>query len=419
MSIENVLPLPNNSKKKRNWEQEILPFVKKELQEFNKEGVRPTLRTIFYRLASYDNVLRNVPGDYTGLSKLTSRCRKRFITLLRIKNIQGLQRYGLDEYEIKTLKSQGLIIQYNRQRHLFEKNLTSLPDMYDENKKYVLKLDTYLPVDCFADETRGFIMDFIDEYETPEQHIKKKLDFLSDLPDKYDTLLPKWHKQPYYVELWTEKNAMVGTFRSILKHLDVTIVYNRGFDSVTNAWETYQRIKKAWKQGKKVRILYFGDLDPSGDAMDETINEFMKICFEVEYYKERGDYDFKRVGVLYEHIDKFKLPKNLDEDVLAKLSRDKRREQFKKKYGIPPGKETDNQLFQIEIDALAAANPAEFKKMVLDAIKPFYDEEIYKCLLSDVSHSKKQICIQVMENVHQFIDEQDMKSMWEWLEAPT
>jgi hypothetical protein len=85
MSIENVLPLPNNSKKKRNWEQEILPFVKKELQEFNKEGVRPTLRTIFYRLASYDNVLRNVPGDYTGLSKLTSRCRKRFITLLRIK----------------------------------------------------------------------------------------------------------------------------------------------------------------------------------------------------------------------------------------------------------------------------------------------------------------------------------------------
>jgi hypothetical protein len=416
MSVENVSRSPNsNSKKKRNWEQEILPFVKIELQKFNKEGVKPTLRTIFYRLASYENVLRNVPGDYAGLSKLTARCRKRYISLLRIKNIQGLQRDGLDEYEIKVLKSQGLIIQYNRQRHLFEKKLTVLPDMYDENKKYVLKLDTYLPVDCFADETRGFVMNFIDEYETPQQHIKKKLDFLADLPDKYDKLMPKWHKQPYYVELWTEKNAMVGTFRSILKDLDVRIVYNRGFDSVSNAWETYQRITEAWKQGKKVRILYFGDLDPSGDAMDETINEFTKICFEVEVYKERGDYDFKRVGVLYQHIEKFRLPKNPDPDVLAKLKNDKRKKQFMTKYHI----ESEDDLFQIEIDALAAANPAEFKKMVLDAIKPFYDEEIYNRLLFDASHSKKQICIQVMKNVRQFIEEQNMKSMWEWLETST
>jgi hypothetical protein len=412
MSTDIAISPDTNSKKKRNWEQEILPFVKKELERFNKEGIKPTLRTIFYRLASYDNILRNTKGDYIGLSKLTARCRKRFITLLRIKNLQGLQREGLDEDVVKELRSQQLIMQYNRQRHRFGKHII-LPDRWDDNKKYILKLDAYLPVDCFADETRGFVMDFNDEYKTPQELIKKELDFLGELPDKYSEIIPKWHNQPYYVELWTEKNAMVGTFRSILKDLDVRIVYNRGFDSISNAWDTYQRIKKAWADGKKVRILYFGDLDPSGDAMDEIINGFMRICFDVERYKERGEYDFNRIGVLYEHIEEFGLPKNLDPDVLNKLKNDSRKKQFMTKYNL----KSQDDLFQIEIDALAAANPAKFKEMVLDAIKPFYSEDVYKRVLSNNSHSEKQICIQVMKIVHQFIEEQNMKSMWKWLET--
>ncbi|SRR6266540_1721949 len=206
---------------------------------------------------------------------------------------------------------------------------------------------------------------------------------------------------------------MVGTFRSILKGLDVRIVYNRGFDSVSNAWDTYQRIKKAWAQNKKVKILYFGDLDPSGEAMDEIINEFMKICFDVDYYKQKGDYSFKRVGVLYEHIQEFKLPKNPDPKVLDKLKEDPRKDQFKINHRL----NDDNDLFQIEMDALAAANPAEFKKMVIDEIKPFYDKEIYERLLSYRSHSDNQICIQVAELGQAFMDELSINLMWKWLES--
>lgn len=369
---------------------------------------------MFYRLASYDNVLRNVSGDYTGLSKLTSRCRKRFIVLGRITNFPEFIQDVLHQSDIMMLKSVQLIIQYNRQRHGPERNNIILYGTIDNIiKKYVLKLDIHLPVDCFADETRGVIQDFNDEYKTPVAHIKEKLDFIGDLPNQYEKLIPKWHEQPYYIELWTEKNAMVGTFRSILKDLDVRIVYNRGFDSVSNAWATYLRLLKELDEGKKVRVMYCGDLDPSGDGMDETINEFMKICFDVEKFREDGRYDFKRIGVLYEHIAKFQLPKNLDPDVLAKLKKDPRRHDFKKKYHL----ESDDDLFQYEIDALAAADPAEFKKIILDAIRPFYDEEIYKRHLSDVNHSEKQIRIQVMKYVYDFIDEVNMKSMWDWLEC--
>lgn len=58
---------------------------------------------------------------------------------------------------------------------------------------------------------------------------------------------------------------------------------------------SYQRIKDAWAKGKKVRMLYCGDLDPSGDAMDDIINENMNVCFNVKYYRENGDYDLKEL----------------------------------------------------------------------------------------------------------------------------
>lgn len=90
----------------------------------------------------------------------------------------------------------------------------------------------------------------------------------------------------------------------------------------------------------------------------------------------------------------------VDEQVLAKLKQDKRKKQFKEKYNL----QSDDELFQIEIDALAASNAAEFKKMVLDEIKPFYDEEIYERLLSDVKHSNEHISSLVMKNVQKLIE---------------
>lgn len=396
-----VLSDPNtDTKKRRNWEKEVLPYVKEELEKFEKEGVKPTLRTIFYRLASR-NIIRNVLNDYTYLSEYTTECRERYVILKKRLLLEGVLRDGLSEEDKQRLYSHGLLIQYNKQRYGPEQDhiiLHYISDEYDSSfrrlsniKKYILKTEEALPVDCFSDETRGPSKGFIDVYKTPTQYIKNSLNFLEDLPGTYKNLIPKWHEQPYYVELWTEKNAMVGTFKSILKGLDVTIVYNRGFDSMSNAWRTYERIKEKFHaEGKKVRILYFGDLDPSGDAMDEIINEKMDLFFNVAKYKEEGLYDFKRVGVLYEHIKEFELLQNQDPEVINKLKNDKRLKQFKKKYHL----EKDDDPFQYEIDALAASDPAKFKKMVLDEIRPFYDRQIYESLLSNPNYSEKQISLQ-------------------------
>jgi hypothetical protein len=432
MSDPNI-EIKNNN---RNWKRDVLPSIKQELKEFYKAGFKPTLRTMFYILTSR-KIIDNTQGDYSYLSEFTAKCRKRYVILVRFCKGEGLNNLGnLGDETFEILDSHQLLVQYKKSRHKsLTTNTTIIYDSegnvfainnpliirYDKGgyfeskiKKYILKTDEILPIDCFSDETRGIIDKFIDEYKTPEEHIKEELDLLDVLPRDYKKLIPKWHNQKYHVELWTEKNAMMGTFYSMLKDLDVRIVYNRGFDSVGHAWETYQRFKKIWSKGKRIRILYCGDLDPSGDAMDETINDFMKICFNVEEYKKKGYYDFKRIGVLYEHIDKFELPKIKDPKIIAKLLGDENKKgdprtgKFIKKY---------NELFQVEIDAMVAFARDAFKDMIIDNIKIYYDELIYHNLLSDKKHSDGQISLHVMKNVQMFLEQFNIKLMWKWLES--
>ena len=422
-----------------------MPHVKIILDDFRKDGIKPTLRTIFYRLTP--KIIDNLQHDYIYLSQKTAEYRKRSIILGRyLKDNPDISQDNRGVYIVKKgitladkvfkiLDSHQLLRVYKKNR--FEKNPIILYHYYGDNEekrqKYVLDWSRTLPIDVFADETRGEYDNFIDEYKTPEEHIKEKVDFISTLPTEYKKLIPKWHSKKYHVELWTEKNSMVSTFVSMLKDWDVRVVYNRGFDSMAHAYRTYLRIKKAWEeQGKKVRILYCGDLDPSGDAMDEIIDDFMNVCFDVAEYKKIGDYSFERIGVLFEHIDKFNLPKNPDKDVLAKLQEDPRRFQFMDKYGLygnghyhgdgcseidkkKNGHYNEDKLFQIEIDSLAAEAPLELKKMLIDRIKTYYDVPTHVNLLHGVRHSEDEISLQVIKFVQPLLDEFNMKSMWKWL----
>lgn len=61
---------------------------------------------------------------------------------------------------------------------------------------------------------------------------------------------------------------------------------------VTFAWENAQRLREKQEDGKQIHIRYFGDLDPSGEAIEEaTKNKLMLEPYNLK------DIDFKRVGV--------------------------------------------------------------------------------------------------------------------------
>jgi hypothetical protein len=139
----------------------------------------------------------------------------------------------------------------------------------------------------------------------------KSLRGIRNTPEDYTEYIPMWHNQPNYVEIWIEKNAMVGTFRSILEGYQVGIVPMKGFSSMSFLYENVKRLRRLQSAGKSVHILYFGDFDPSGDYMDTDLqNRIRRMGFNVR--KKHGS--FERVAMTQEQIRKYNLPYNPDKE---------------------------------------------------------------------------------------------------------
>jgi hypothetical protein len=125
--------------------------------------------------------------------------------------------------------------------------------------------------DSFSDEGRLVLSDFIEEYKTPEQFVQLHIDLLKNASENHT--VPRWYKQPHYVEVWIEKQALADTFSSFLRGRDVRIAVNRGYSSWSFLYENCKRLLKVKESGKEIHILYFGDFDPSGDNMEDLLDK--------------------------------------------------------------------------------------------------------------------------------------------------
>jgi hypothetical protein len=63
---------------------------------------------------------------------------------------------------------------------------------------------------------------------------------------------------------------------------------------------------------------------------------------------------------------------------MSKLKNDTNRFAFMKKYGL----KDEDDLFQIEVDALEAIAPEQFRNLVLQSVDEFFDEQIYRQVLN-------------------------------------
>jgi hypothetical protein len=201
-------------------------------------------------------------------------------------------------------------------------------------------------------------------------------------------MIPRWHEQPEYVEVWVEKDALAGTLKSILGNRQVRIVPNRGFSSVPFNYDNIERLRDFQFEGKNVHILYFGDLDPSGEFIDKVINN------KLAQYGLYG-VDFKRIAVTEEQTSQFTLPHNPDPETLRKLRKDTRSKSFMRRH--------NGQLFQIEVDALQAYAPEEFKNLVQQSVDRYYDLEIYSEVLSRQVHSEEGVTRLVRKNLRSLL----------------
>jgi hypothetical protein len=234
--------------------------------------------------------------------------------------------------------------------------------------------DGRLPMDCFADNSREAIGDFDERYWTPQELISARIRNLTDTERDYTDYIPRWHDQRNYVEVWIEKDAMAGTFESILDGMEVRIVPMKGFASMTFLHETVKRLSHFQANGKAVRILYYGDFDPSGDYMDTDLDNRMR---RMQLDLEDNDGGFERIAVTPEQIEEHDLPYDPDKETSDKMEGDVRTNGFLEKYG---------KLYAVELDALPAKIPDFFKQgLVIDKVEQYFDEDIYQELVDKYS----------------------------------
>lgn len=78
-----------------------------------------------------------------------------------------------------------------------------------------------------------------------------------------------WVSQSNYVEFWLEKDALSGIFETILRPYGVTLNVGRGYDG----WDSIHNAADRFGDGGEVSVLYFGDLDPSGEDMVRSLRD--------------------------------------------------------------------------------------------------------------------------------------------------
>jgi hypothetical protein len=88
-----------------------------------------------------------------------------------------------------------------------------------------------------------------------------------------------WSGQKHYVEVWIEKDSLVGVIEGVCDEWDVPHFSCRGYTSATEMWNAATRIvAKMGQEGHKyATILHLGDHDPSGIDMSRDIRDRINI----------------------------------------------------------------------------------------------------------------------------------------------
>jgi hypothetical protein len=82
-----------------------------------------------------------------------------------------------------------------------------------------------------------------------------------------------WAGQKNHVEVWIEKDALVGVIEGVCEELDVPFFSCRGYTSQSEMWGASQRLLMHIRSGQKVHIIHLGDHDPSGLDMTRDIRD--------------------------------------------------------------------------------------------------------------------------------------------------
>lgn len=120
----------------------------------------------------------------------------------------------------------------------------------------------------------------------------------------------KWAGQEEYVEVWVEKDALVGIVGQAAEVYDVPFFSCRGYVSQSEMWGAAQRIIRKLEEGhQRATIIHLGDHDPSGKDMTRDIEERISMFLSHHGFSD-WDFGIQRVALEMSQIRKYNPPPN-------------------------------------------------------------------------------------------------------------
>jgi hypothetical protein len=158
-----------------------------------------------------------------------------------------------------------------------------------------MRLEGEIDWSWIVDETRR-----MREYQTYDS----VADAITDTANTYRRNAMR--ESPVYIEVWVEKESLAGLiWEDAAGVYDVPVLASKGFSSLTQIHETVRAIEANEKNGKPSFIYQFGDYDPSGvkifDSMVERVTELCEA-------RDVTPPTFERVALTPEQIRRFSLP---------------------------------------------------------------------------------------------------------------
>jgi hypothetical protein len=173
--------------------------------------------------------------------------------------------------------------------------------------------------------------------------------------------IDKWADQDYHVEVWVEKDALVGVLEKACRPLDVNWFSCRGYTSQSELYGAGKRLQYYARKGQTPVIIHLGDHDPSGKDMTRDIEERL-MMFAERYVK------VERIALNMDQIDEYSPPPNP-----AKVT-DSRFEKYAEEFGEESW----------ELDAL---NPRILDDLITRTVVQYLDQDRWDAA---VTHEREQ-----------------------------
>lgn len=115
-----------------------------------------------------------------------------------------------------------------------------------------------------------------------------------------------WEFNDDYIEIWTEKEAVVPMVERITKGRQVALRPFKGYPSLSYLANIADRIGEQNSAGKNVTVYYFGDRDPAGMDIVRDIEARLKGFWKIDFklvHAGISDYHVRHYGLLTHDID--------------------------------------------------------------------------------------------------------------------